>query len=421
MAEDLIARYQLDISDLKLQVAELQKQYAKLSDAEKKAGKDGEDAAKKTAQETEKATESTSELTKKINDLGKTIIAAFAVERIIAFGEESVKAFAEAEQNALKLKNAVGTNGGLTDDFNRLLKQSGDLQGITIFSDDQIQSLQIAALQFGLSADEVEKLTPKIIDFASATGQDLNSAFGLIVAGANGATRGLRQYGISIDEGQTKQQNYIQIVDQWTNKINGQAEAIGNTTGGTLTKLSNAWDDLKESIGGAIAPAVIGLSNLAKGFTELVTPTEKESIELEKQKESFELLQLTITQNAIGTKERTNAIKALQAEYPSLLANVNAEKVTNEQLKGVLEQINNQYIAKIALSKQQETIAPFIDAETNATNKLTLVQNNLQKELNNVLKQSEKAQTTRENQNKIDELRTIPLALAVEELIKNRT
>jgi hypothetical protein len=104
-----------------------------------------------------------------------------------------------------------------------------------------------------------------------------------------------------------------------------------------------------------------------------------------------------------------------------LLANVNAEKVTNEQLKGVLEQINNQYIAKIALSKQQETIAPFIDAETNATNKLTLVQNNLQKELNNVLKQSEKAQTTRENQNKIDELRTIPLALAVEELIKNRT
>jgi hypothetical protein len=214
MAEDLIARYQLDISDLKLQVAELQKQYAKLSDAEKKAGKDGEDAAKKTAQETEKATESTSELTKKINDLGKTIIAAFAVERIIAFGEESVKAFAEAEQNALKLKNAVGTNGGLTDDFNRLLKQSGDLQGITIFSDDQIQSLQIAALQFGLSADEVEKLTPKIIDFASATGQDLNSAFGLIVAGANGATRGLRQYGISIDEGQTKQQNYIQIVDQ---------------------------------------------------------------------------------------------------------------------------------------------------------------------------------------------------------------
>lgn len=269
MAEDLIARYQLDISDLKLQVAELQKQYKTLSDAEKKAGKDGEDAFKKTTKASKETSDATKEFTNQLNEIGKSIIAAFAVERIIAFGVESVKAFGEAERNALKLQTAVGVNGGLQQNFDRLLQQSADLQKKTIFSDDAIQSAQTAALQFGLTSEEVEKLIPILTDFASATGQDLNSALGVIISGVNGATRGLKQYGITIADNLTTQERFNSILEQANSKFKNQGELIAGTTLGSVEKLSNAWGDFQESVGQFIASDG-KLVNVLTTFTKIL-------------------------------------------------------------------------------------------------------------------------------------------------------
>lgn len=253
MAEDLITRYQLDISDLKLQVANLETQFKKLTDAEKKSAKDGEDAFKKTGNEVEKTSEKTSDFTKKLDSLATSIAAAFAVERIIAFGVESVKAFGEAERNALKLQTAVGVNGGLEKNFQALLNQSAQLQKTTIFSDDAIQAVQTAALQFGLTSSEVENLIPILTDFASATGQDLNSALSVIISGVNGATRGLKQYGITIGDNLTKQEKFNEILQQANDKFKGQGELIAGTTLGSVSKLSNAWGDFQESVGAFIS------------------------------------------------------------------------------------------------------------------------------------------------------------------------
>jgi hypothetical protein len=270
MAEDLITRYQLDISDLRLQVKQLEEQFKKLTDAEKKSAKEGEDAFKKTEDAVEKTTESTSKFEEKLIGIGKSIVAAFAVERIISFGAASVQAFAEAERNALKLKTAVGINGGVSSDFDRLLRQSAELQKQSIFDDDAIQAVQTAALQFGLTTDEVEKLTPILLDFATATGQDLNSALSVIISGVNGAARGLKQYGISISENSTAQERYNQILEQANQKFSGQAELIANeTTLGAIEKLKNAWGDFTESIGEFIATRT-NLTSYLSDFTAII-------------------------------------------------------------------------------------------------------------------------------------------------------
>lgn len=422
MAEDLITRYQLDISDLRLQVKQLEDQFKKLTDAEKKSAKEGEEAFKKTGDAAEETTKQSSALEKKLGDLGKTILAAFAVERIISFGAESVKAFAEAEAGALKLKSAVQVNGGLNEEFTKLLDQSAKLQATTIFSDDAIQSFQTAALQFGLTADEVERLTPIVADFASATGQDLNSALSVIIAGTNGAVRGLRQYGVSLDEGQTKQENYIQIVDQLSAKFKGQAELIGNTTGGSLQKLANAWDDLKETVGGALAPLVVGISDLTKGFVQLVNSGEKESQTLQKQRDEFNNTAMAAMSLTIGTKERTTAIQALQAQYPNLLGNLNAEKVSNEDLRKALNQVNEQYVLKIAIKKGEEEITPILDSQAEALNKVVEAEKVLRNELRLRLEQSEDSREgiKQSNLDNIAFLKEIPVAAAADELLKNR-
>ncbi len=105
------------------------------------------------------------------------LAAAFSTQAIINFTQASVEAFLEAEKNAQRLKFAITTIGGESEvQFERLIKQSKDLQKITVFSGVSIQQAQAALAAFGLTADEIEKLIPKLADFATITSQDISDA-----------------------------------------------------------------------------------------------------------------------------------------------------------------------------------------------------------------------------------------------------
>ena len=266
MAEDLIARYQLDISDLKLQVKNLESEYAKLDSSQKKTAKSGEDGFKKTGDAIKKTSEETSGLTSGIEEIGKSIIAAFAVERVLSFAKESVKAFAEAESAAKKLETAVGVSGGLQKDYERLIAQSSALQESTIFGDDDIQAVQTAALQYGLTADQVQRLIPILTDFASATGSDLASAFNSVISATEGSERALRGQGVVIDTSISKAENFDSILNQLNNTFEGQAQIVAGTAAGALKQYDNQIGELQESLGAKIAPAFQALQLGILGF-----------------------------------------------------------------------------------------------------------------------------------------------------------
>lgn len=186
--------------------------------------------------------------------IGQAIAGAFAIQTVINFASESVRAFQEAERSALSLRSAVSVNGGLQADFDELINQSNELQKKTIFSDDAIQRAQTAALQFGLTKEQVEALIPVVADFASATGQDLQTALDGVLQGVNGMGRGLKIYGVTIDETQTATERLSDITGQLTKKFDDQAEAIGKTAFGAAEKYKNELDDIQERLGERLAP-----------------------------------------------------------------------------------------------------------------------------------------------------------------------
>jgi hypothetical protein len=196
-----------------------------------------------------------------LTKVGGAIAGVFAVQKIVAFGEASIKAFQEAEKNALLLKSAVSVNGGLQQDFEELIRQSEELQKVTIFSDDAIQQAQTAALQFGLTKDQVQALIPVVADFASATGQTLQSALDGVLQGVNGMGRGLKIYGVTIDETQSKTDRLGDITDQLNKKFLDQAEAVGKTASGAAAKYANQIDDLQEVLGERLSPKLQGLKS----------------------------------------------------------------------------------------------------------------------------------------------------------------
>ncbi len=267
--EDVIARYKLDLSDLQAKVSQIEKEFGKTEAAAKKAGDAGSASMKKVA-------DATNPLAKGLEDLGNKIVAAFAIERIIAFGAASVKAFQDAEKTAKLLNVALGVSGGTSAQLDRLLKQSKDLEKISIFSDDDIQKVQTAALQFGLTADQVEKLLPLVADFASATGQDLRSALDAVTRGIEGQGKGLKQYGILLQEGATRVENLDRISQQLTKTYSGQAEIVGNTASGAQAKLNNQMNNTEEIIGEKLVPAFLELRRIAvEVLGEVVDSFEK--------------------------------------------------------------------------------------------------------------------------------------------------
>lgn len=420
--EEIIAKYTLELGDLKTQVAQLEAQYKKLSDAEKKAGKEGEDAFNKTEEAAKDANKATDGFTSKLKSLGTAIVAAFAIDKVIDFGRASLAAFEEAEKSALQLKSAVSINGGVAADLERLLAQSDQLETKSIFSAEQVQGLQTAALQFGLTADEVERLTPIVVDFASATGQDLNSAFAVIQAGTAGAAKGLRAYGVSLDEGATRQENYIKITESLNEKFKGQAEVISNTTSGQLKQLGDAWGEIQEQVGAAIAPLVVGFSKLITGTIDFRDASQKESVQLQQQYQDYRLAALGATQLAVGTAERTEQIKALQAQYPELLGNLNAETVKNDELFEALNKVNEQYVFKIAAAQAKEKLSPILEAEGKAANASSLALNKVNEELLKLIDQSENSSTALQQSNidNIKFLKSIDAFSAANEILKGR-
>lgn len=336
--EKIIARFTADISEYKAKLIELEGELNKLSDEQKKTGdeqkktsaelttasqkrkaalqneeaelkrlqaalkqaftvKDIETFNQKIAQS--KANISTLKgevggigkiaggLGSQFGELGASIAAAFSVTAIIQFAKASVQSFAEAEANANKLKfavTAIGQEG--TKEFERLVRTSERFQGF--FSDDDIQRSQTQLIQFGLTTNEVEKLLPKILDLAAATGTDLAQATDLLIQGINGQTRALKPLGLEFKNTGDKAEN-LAIVTEKLNKFQGASADILNTVTGRATELANKFDNLKESTGEFLvnlgSQFVVAGKIAAEFFKKIFPPSAEQAAST--QKEAF--------------------------------------------------------------------------------------------------------------------------------------
>lgn len=322
--------------------------------------------SKKVKPETEKVNKGFGDLIGTVKNLGAAIGIGLGTAAIVSFGKESFKAFTDAEKTAKVLQTAVSVNGGLAGDYEELVKQSKELQKTTIFSDDNIQKVQTMALQFGLTATQVKSLLPVITDFASATGQTLESALEAVLRGTEGMARGLKIYGVQVLDTGSKSEKLANIVQQLTDKFQGQAEVVGQTTFGATERLKNSFNDLQEEVGGFVAElgeAGAGLIQfIANGFRPFNEEIDRTAVKL------------TDLQKKIGTtlneslfQVQIDNLRAIGEAVPTvLLENLNKlrldnfndeiENLKSDELLRKLEEVKKSsdlFLAPEQLKKQQ--------------------------------------------------------------------
>lgn len=231
--------------------------------------------------------------------------AAASITGLIAIGKDLVSNFQQQEAALASLKAAMLATGEYSDAaINSFSALASELQKVTTYGDETtISAIAMIRQLTTLDNDTIKSLIPRVQDFASAMGMDLNQAALLIAKSIGTDTNALSRYGITLKEGATEQEKLSQITETLTNRFDGMAVAMGQTSLGEMQKMKNALGDLKEIGGEAIAdfllPFVKGLADFATTTAETVaalrtlskelTDTERTQTELLLERKKLEL------------------------------------------------------------------------------------------------------------------------------------
>jgi TP901 family phage tail tape measure protein len=143
-------------------------------------------------------------------------------------------------------------------------------------------------------------------------------------------------------------------------------------------------DKLGKSLTSAFVsgPIMKGMQSMAAWLVDITTNTHASSEALAEEKNELELNKIKVLSLNVGNKERTEIIKKLQEQYPEMLANLDAEKSSNEKVRAAIDGVINSMANKIVLQRKQEDVAEQAEDIADKTENRLFAENKLIDELN---------------------------------------
>lgn len=209
-----------------------------------------------------------------VNRMSKMIIAGGAAAAAVlsaraikAAVEDTLQSYGRQEAAVIKLGKALDLMGKKyqTREFEEF---AGSIQKITTIGDEAVLEMATLGASIGkLSGQDLQDATKAAIGLASAFGMDTTAAMRLVARAAVGDTTTLARYGIKLKEGATDAEKFAEVLAIGAKNF-GLAEAEANTFNGRMEQMKNAVDDVKEVIGGALAPVIASMAAGIKSFAE---------------------------------------------------------------------------------------------------------------------------------------------------------
>ena len=188
----------------------------------------------------------------------------------------------EAEQQQLKLENSIkNSDKAFRNGGKALTELATGLQQVTAADGDAIVGAQSLLVQFGLTEDQVKKVTPLVVDLSRKLGIDLDGAAKMVGKSIGGSAGALKKAGIDIDATRLKTDAFGATVDALSSSVQGFAVAEGKTFSGQLQILRNNLGDLGETVGKGAAGVfsdLAGGANDALGALNQLNPALGESV-----------------------------------------------------------------------------------------------------------------------------------------------
>jgi hypothetical protein len=202
---------------------------------------------------------STDKLTKGVKKLGGALGLAFGTQQIVNYGKRAVKAFADSELEATRLRVAV-TNLGLAFAAPEIDRYIDKVELATGVNRDQLQPAFLTLLQTTGSLTKSQELLNLALDVSAATGADASSVAEKLSQAYLGNTKGLKSLNLGLTTAELNSADFETIQKRIAALFAGQAQAAADSYTGQINKLAIASEQASEIIGGGLVDSLLILS-----------------------------------------------------------------------------------------------------------------------------------------------------------------
>lgn len=208
-----------------------------------------------------------------IGGLTSHFLSLIGVVGVGSILSSAVDEFIEMDKNVRILQNTL-RNLGVPEAFARIEQAANSLQEQFKFldNDDILKTFNQLIVYGKLTEDQINELIPVIINFATATGKDLNDATGDILKALEGNSKELKKFGINMKDAKDPTEAFSLIMKELAPRVNGVGKAFQDSAAGGLAVAKQQFKDMKEEIGAGLLPALNTiLSTLIQGAKNLGT------------------------------------------------------------------------------------------------------------------------------------------------------
>jgi len=282
------ARKELDNTGAPEAAAELRRletQYDKLSDSQRALAKSSSQVKRDLDQIRSKAGQTSTAMgrlgtsiekhAKTIQRTGLVMGAAMAL-----FAKASIAAYAEAEKQQSILTTAMGKFPKVADVTRKSFDDlNTSIMNMTGADDDALAAAEGMLARFDLTGTQIQKLIPLVNDYAILMGKDVTDASTAIGKALLGNARALKDMGIDFKSTGDRGRDLAAIMVLLEEKAGGAGKAFGETTAGQLAIANQNFENLKESVGLALVPALQQMVSVMRPavamFTALPEPVKQ--------------------------------------------------------------------------------------------------------------------------------------------------
>lgn len=182
---------------------------------------------------------------------------AAAGAAVIGFFKGAIDEALEADKITRQFANTL-EKAGRSDAFDRLGDAADEMAKRFKFLDnDDVTNVFDKLITYGkLTEAQIKQITPVIINFAAKSGKSLDESATTIIKALEGSGRELKEYGVNVTMAQTQSERLSAVMYDLGNKVNGAADAFGETTQGQIAGTQQSIKDLKEEIGTDLLPFI---------------------------------------------------------------------------------------------------------------------------------------------------------------------
>lgn len=296
-----------------------------------------------------------------IMKIGAAFGGLFAVGQITRFGKESLRAANVQLQAENTLLVALK---GKQDIQRALIAQAQQLQGVTLFGDEETIQAQSLIAAFVREESQLKRIIPLVQDFATAKKMDLAGAADLVSKTLGSSTNAMSRYGIQVEGVVGSEERLLSLMDGLNDAFGGQAEAAAKVGTGSAIQLQNAFGDLSEEIGKMLIPALEGTS------TALLSATQNATSFVAAMNKITQSDNLTFWEKLAGLMLGVNSAAGIALQgiadtdfkdpFGAKIASMNVEELNKE-----LENLNTSLQASRAFQINGKSIIDAVDIEKN--------------------------------------------------------